>query len=307
MEKRTEKYRKNIDVESFLKGLNSDLAGQELKLMQKFSGEPLPIIFIVGCPRSGTSLLNQLLINKFGLAYPSNLMARFWEVPLCGAMMFKNLYPGQIELSLNSDLGYTQGAEGPHEFGYFWKSWLSDQSHNNKDQLKEVLDKLSLFYNNTIVFKNLHFVNSHISFLSELLPNSFFIHIKRDVLANACSLYKARLKFSGDASNWFGPKVKMPVDITLDSEHQIIHQIKSIEDSIAIQLDLLADSRKLELKFESLKNNPEESLSEIANKFDFLNPTSYNIPKDMFVKTNNYIQDNELVEKFNSIMNKYSL
>ena len=43
--------------------------------------EGRPIIFVMGLPRSGTTPLVQLLVQKFKLGYVTNLVARFWESP----------------------------------------------------------------------------------------------------------------------------------------------------------------------------------------------------------------------------------
>ena len=87
---------------------------------------PVQPIFIVGLPRSGSTLLVQLLIAKLRLGYATNLMARFWGRPAFGVALNRALStdPGAISVS-DSVYGQTQGYEGHHEFGWLASRTLS--------------------------------------------------------------------------------------------------------------------------------------------------------------------------------------
>ena len=69
-------------------------------------------IFIVGAPKSGTTLLTQKLISKFELDYVSNLTARFWKKPSQGIKITKKLFPTERKrkfINFKSNFGITEG------------------------------------------------------------------------------------------------------------------------------------------------------------------------------------------------------
>ncbi|MFW5879616.1 MAG: sulfotransferase, partial [bacterium] len=51
----------------------------------------LPVIFIVGLPRSGTTPLAQMMVQRFRLGYVTNLIAKFWNSPELGIALTKEL------------------------------------------------------------------------------------------------------------------------------------------------------------------------------------------------------------------------
>jgi hypothetical protein len=97
--------------------VNRALTIKERQLVARHRVPGAPIIFIVGVPRSGTTLLYQLMARHLNVVYISNAVARYWLAPLWA------LRRGAAEASieLRSDLGRTEGDAAPHEFGWFWE------------------------------------------------------------------------------------------------------------------------------------------------------------------------------------------
>src|SRR5690606_6790054 len=92
-------------------------------------------IFVVGALRSGTTLLTQWLADSGMVAYPTNLLSRFYAAPLVGAKIqllltdprynFRNeILDFNGEINFSSENGKTQGALAPNEFWYFWRRFL---------------------------------------------------------------------------------------------------------------------------------------------------------------------------------------
>ena len=50
-----------------------------------------PPIFIIGAPRSGTTLLYKVLIEKLNFGYMSNFNAQFYSIPIVSTWLFKKL------------------------------------------------------------------------------------------------------------------------------------------------------------------------------------------------------------------------
>ena len=101
-----------------------------------------PMVFIIGAPRSGTTLLSQLLSSSGLFGYINNFIARFWTAPTLGALIYKTVLDHECRgnSSLQSHLGVTENLHEPHEFGYFWRRWFHfGQSHQlTADQLANV-------------------------------------------------------------------------------------------------------------------------------------------------------------------------
>ena len=80
-------------------------------------------IFIVGAPRSGTTLVSQVLAFAFDLGYINNISATYWNAPAFG-VLYGNKLVKRREFSGKSDYGRTAHLSEPHEFGAFWRNKL---------------------------------------------------------------------------------------------------------------------------------------------------------------------------------------
>ena len=130
---RVSKYLKDLELDRVLEDVNSTLLASYDFCDNNVLNSP--VTFIVGVQRSGSTFLNQLLINNFHFTYPNNLVARFWDTPFVGVALSKSLKLSG-EVPFVSDLGYTEGINSPHEFGYFWKKWFDPiEQKLSSDQL----------------------------------------------------------------------------------------------------------------------------------------------------------------------------
>ena len=81
---RTDEFKRNNSLENFLSEINNDLWNTEKKLLDKQEFD-FPLIFIMGPHRSGSTLITQWLSNLGSIAYPTNLMSRFYKAPIIGS------------------------------------------------------------------------------------------------------------------------------------------------------------------------------------------------------------------------------
>jgi hypothetical protein len=272
---RAEHYKKNETQEQILEIMNQTLHKEELELINKFGKPKLPIIFIIGAQRSGTTVLMQLLSQLFDLSYPNNFIARYWNVPYIGASLYKSLTNNSSEnnLDLTSDLGYTKGLEGPHEFSYFWKKWFPWESWEEKNFnkfdysiIQKQLAAWESINNSPLVFKNLIQIDYNIEKLYSLFPNSIFIYLKRDLKFNIQSTYQSRIKLFNDETKWFGVKpsnylelVKLPVI------EQITKQIISINNDIEDQLSNIPNKNVININYEDLMKDYLNEINKIVS------------------------------------------
>jgi hypothetical protein len=207
---RLKKYRKDEGEERFLESFNDFLASRE-KAFMKPDRKGYPNIFIFGAPRSGTTLLSQVLAFCLDIGYINNLIARFWKAPLQGIRLSKILLQNLRQTDFRSVHGVTLHLTEPHEFGYFWIQWLGAGTHIKKyhqvqwKELQYQLRQISFAFNKPVMYKNILF-GMHLKGLSEIFKNSLFIRVERDPVDNGISILKIREERFGNRSHFWSLK-----------------------------------------------------------------------------------------------------
>jgi hypothetical protein len=266
----------SVDLDQPIDALNDALQPLEQAYVEEFSAPTEPVLFIVGAPRSGTTLLSQLLIAKYRIGYVSNLVSRFWKAPYLGLLIMQDVREADQLLNVNfsSEHGFTSGYEGPHEFGYFWRRWFDyqDSHHVAPDRLSDVdadalrreCAAMQSVQGGPFLFKNL-VCSFQVGFLARTLPNAVFIHCRRTPIFVAQSLLKCRDRRCDRREDWFSVKPKAYPELrSLPYPDQIAGQIyhtrRHVEDAFA-DLD---DGRYARVDYEALVDAPQAVLDQIA-------------------------------------------
>jgi len=273
---RTAQFRKDREQEQRLQEMNTLLSPLEKRLIAQFSKPSLPIVFIVGSPRSCTTLLAQLLAETGAFSYVSNFVARFWMAPYVGTLIENALgaRSSPLQQTFVSQYGVTEGWHSPHEFGYFWGRWFSfgDTHKLSPDQLAQI-DSVSLcreiaalesFDNKSLFFKNLT-CGLQITFLAKLLDRSIFVLCQRHALYNMQSLLMARKKVLGDSRAWFSLKPKEYLQLLSRTPYeqvagQIYFTLKDIETSAGA----LSPQRFVRVHYDDLCSQPRAEVGKIV-------------------------------------------
>lgn len=287
-EARLERFAKSPIDEEWLSAVNRALANCELPAV---AGQQdiarLPIIYIVGVPRSGTTLLSQLMSRHLSVGYINNLTARFWLRPSAGIRLSKILLGHNYRkfISLTSTYGVTEGIVGPHEFGYFWRHWLNlDQAptHHLTAEAVDTLDKEGLKhaleneilapFEAPVVFKNV-ICGFHASFLTSIHPSSLFVHIKRDPYSTAASILKARHERHGSYDAWWSlkPSTYRLIEKIGDPAKQVGQQVADCLYEMEIELSK-PSVKFVDVSYEELCVSPKLTLDKIMQairQFDF--------------------------------------
>ena len=235
-EKRREAYAKDASDERFLQELNEDLQPRELALYEDHAIEH-PFLFVVGLPRSGTTLLSQVLAYCLDAGYVNNFAARFWLAPVHGIRLARLIAGGRDAPSFESDYARTRTPLDIHEFGYFWRHWLRKHSFEDvvharerEDEidwpaLRRTLANLQHEFRRPLVAKNM-LGAYHIPRLRSELGPVLWVSIERDPLDVAVSILDARRKYYSDPSAWWSyVPVEYPLLRNLDHWRQIAGQV----------------------------------------------------------------------------------
>ncbi len=277
---RNKDWKKPEADEQFLLRLNESLAQFEVGLTIE-NTDTFPLLFVVGAPRSGTTFCTQILQQSFNLGYINNFMARFWKAPVTGIHFSKQVLGNQTFDELSSNYASTNGLTGIHEFGYFWRNWLSKESAKDFVHFKErekniewaslssTISNILHFIGRPMVMKN-NFGGFHIDKLLEELPTAMFIYIKRNPVDNAISILDARHSFFDDPATWWSTISPNYFEIkNLPVHEQIAEQILSLDELYLSQMENgTFMERKITINYEELVENTPVVLNSIKNQLE---------------------------------------
>lgn len=278
---RIERYSKNVGDEAFFAALNHVLADAALPSQADSIVDigALPIIYIVGAPRSGTTLLSQLLSCYLPVGYIDNLIARFWQRPSVGIRLSRSLLgiAGREAIAFDSKHGVTQGVEGPHEFGYFWRQWLAldgAETHNLSIREAEAIDLVGLKqaleneilkeFGAPVVFKNV-ICGFQAEMLSRVHPASLFVWIKREPKDVVKSILKCRMERYGRYDAWWSLKPSTYSRLVkIDSPvRQVLGQVMDCMREFDQELSK-PDVKSLAVNYSTLVECPDAVLAEVC-------------------------------------------
>lgn len=282
----TKTFRKDTNLEKVLEELNNefkDSFSNELKCTNR------PIILIMGCPRSGSTLLLQYLSQLGVFSYPTNLIARFYKNPYVGIKIQQALYDfdplNQLDFKVkeekfSSTLGKTYGVEAPSEFWYFWRQYFnfskSKNNYLNSDQLSKIntnefITKLSAFENlisRPLVMKGM-MLNWNIPFLHSIYDKFIFINLKRDIIPNAQSLLKARKKYFDNINEWYSFK---PEEYNFLKNkkpgEQVVGQVYYTQKAVEEGLKNIPNKNIINISYKEFCENPFSLVKSIQNSFE---------------------------------------
>ena len=234
-------------------------------------------IFIVGAPRSGSTLVFQAVVSALSISYPTNLIARFWSNPVVGLILQNELFPGSQDFmsSFNSIHGYSRNFPlEPHEFGYFWSRWFDhSQTHYSgpgtsvDESFKKEISNLMALTCSNWCFKNLT-LGLKISLLKQIFPEAKFIIVNRNPHDIATSLLQGRKELFGDVTKWWSliPKeIKLIKDFC--PEEQVVAQIFYTYNQIYSDIKNICSTDYIEIEYVKFCNQPNREIYSIAQHF----------------------------------------
>jgi Sulfotransferase family len=233
--------------------------------------EPLahPPIFIVGPPRTGSTLLYQLVAARFNVGYISNRHCRLYGAP----SRVERRTETQPTLELTSRYGRTTSPNSPSECAEYWYRFFrrspqyvpraempDHQSRRLRASVRALGDAAGL----PLVFKNL-ICAARLEPIAGALPEAVFVRIRRDLLATATSLLAGRKALFGDYRHWWSTE---PPEIdrlrALPPEEQVVEQVRAVDALIDRAREELGPNRFCELTYESLCEDAPAALARIA-------------------------------------------
>lgn len=232
-------------------------------------------VFILGPPRSGTTLIYQAMVHCFPVSYVTNFTETFGlqHCPIVAAKLAQLLNLTEHRgHEFESYYGRTQGMGGPHEGGGLWNRWFPASTHytgrghltlDQRRAVYQVVAGVERAFDAPFVSKNVkHSVR--IQALVEIFPAALFIQSRRSPLAVAQSILLAREGPFSDR-RWIGV---MPRNIQQimgkDVLDEVCEQVYYTEQDIAADRDAVGSDRFLTVCYERFCKEPNAHMERIA-------------------------------------------
>ena len=255
------------------------IASDSLYLMNQFlallvprfasnDASPHTPLFIVGLPRSGTTLLYQSLVSQFEIGFLHNHFNYLYGIPV--RLGRRN----RSTTSLESNYGHVRGWHSPSEHFGIWRPVFGDNvstgeiaDSNSLSEpkvrcLQNVIYSLQNRSDNSYLFKCLY-LNLCITSLAQIFPRSAFIHLQREPDAVRRSMITGRSKHG--ENEWWSVKVPgWQEQLGQPIENQVDHQLSGLSRVIEDQLLQLESQRVLKLRYEELRSDIDTCIEQLS-------------------------------------------
>ena len=230
-----------------------------------------PQLFILGLPRSGTTLIYQYIVHRLKIAYFTNGVGQYPRAPIFITYWQKRRY-GDYSSDFQSNYGKVTGPLSPREAGGFWGrffdmeaySCYEDVSLANKILLQRTIAAIQKMYGDVaFVNKNVKHM-LRLDALQKIFPNSIFLIVERDLKDVGLSLLRGRYKVLSDPTAWWSVRPSGYEHIKqLSIPNQIAQQVLSLEQQMEYDLANITPARIFHIHYDSFCQNPESLIDQL--------------------------------------------
>jgi hypothetical protein len=234
----------------------------------------LPLLLIVGAPRSGTTLVYQVLARHLPFTYFTNLSALFPRAPLTASRLLLR-GPRTAPDSLHNYYGNTAGLTGPNDGFHIWNRWLGADRYQAPQSLPaEAVTAMRRFFAAWTAAFGRPLVNKNnrntdcVGLLGQALPEAVFVVIHRDPVYVAQSLLLARQHVQGDKRRRWGLRSldqEVPTD-PLGHVDSVCRQVTAIADKLQADCRSLPAARFIDVHYEEFCADPDPTLETISSR-----------------------------------------
>ncbi len=230
-----------------------------------------PHVFILGAPRSGTSLFYELMVTGFDFSYFSNLAHRFYKTPLAATRVGGRLIAAHTP-AYQSDYGHISGWAAPNEGGWIWQRWLEDGPWTDErilpelpaQEIRATLAGMAALAHAPFINKNVMHSN-RVRLLDALFPGCLFLEVRRDASDTARSIIRAQRRNKGptrDHKDWWSVR---PSNAGGDTDiERACRQVTGVARDIERDCAHIGNGRHFRVGYEALCANPKQVLSDVA-------------------------------------------
>lgn len=221
-----------------------------------------PPVFIVGPPRSGTTLVYQAMCHCFQLAYTPMLANYLPFAPALATWLARR--PGGYESDFTSRYGAVRGLGSPGE-GTMWNVWFEKDRHyrhpgelerRKAQEIVRLVGRIERISAGPFINKNLRNEN-RLPVLASLLPRAVFLMVLRNPRDVALSILRGRIEMRDDPELWFSIKPRSGApEGHQRPEEQVVLQIAGILDDLREDIGRIGPNRFGAVRYEDFCDSP---------------------------------------------------
>ena len=259
----------------YLLSLNPYLGFLELQFLRFQPISTKPQLFIIGLPRSGTTLIYQYIIHRLKVSYITNRAGNMYMAP-CLQTRFQKKYVHQYFSDFQSKYGRGNGALSPREAGSFWGRFFSNKDYieiqdlpiNRVNKLKQTIYCIQRCFGDLLlVNKNVKHM-LRINVLNHIFPSAKFLIVSRNIEQVALSMLKGRYKNAPNQDDWWSVEPLNIVELRgLSVVEQIAGQIEALQVEFSNDLEMLPKDKLLFVEYELFCDNPEDIIQKLILEF----------------------------------------
>ena len=268
---------------------------------------PYEPIFISGCPRSGTTVSFQLVVEHFNLCYFTNYDKKYRFHPILNhSFLFK--ISNDYSSDFNSHYGDITGMAAPSDaWGVFHRMfpyYFNPKKNKKLGELKKTIHWLQYFYKKPLVVKN-NANSLRIKELYELFPNALFVHIDRDRYKTVASILKGMEKNNiGEQIFWgTGPDKELVSHTFSDQIEKAVFQYEFVKEYIHqvgkenVSINLITIDYPREVKDLTILKNISDAYPGVlslrkwnkTNQNSFFKPSKNQVSEDLRRRIDSYV------------------
>ncbi len=224
-------------------------------------------VFIVGPPRSGTTLVYQVLAQGLKVCYFSNFVSIFRKSPILASFLSLPFRSHFLPTNYDSSYGIVKGWNSPSQGVGIWRRWFplkheyveaGEISHSTIREIRNTICWLQRLFNASFLNK-WQGLNGLINPINEALPESVFVRVHRNRVQVAQSILLGRKKIHGNENRWISSKPKAYDQIIKESKNnveQVCKQIYYIEEDLDRDSSAIGNQRFFNISYEEVCDNP---------------------------------------------------
>lgn len=213
-----------------------------------------PPLFVVGAPRSGTTVVFQYIVNTLEFGYFPNLAKEHPRACITLGYWARRRY--RYEGSYESAYGVIEGPMAPSDGWGIFHRWFprydldSPVREERLHELKTIVRAFERIF--SAPFANKNNANSlRVPHLRRLFPDARFVHVRRDVCDTVRSVLKSRAAHRVGENEWWGIAPPRFYKRRFASElERVVYQTVDVERFITESLEGVGDDRSRVVPYE---------------------------------------------------------
>ena len=235
--------------------------GERTLMLPRAHRGPHRPIFIIAPPRSGSTLLYQLLAVRFRTCYFSNGMMRFPDSPAIVARLTAPFGACTPRPDFDSWYGNVAGESGPSQGFKAWNRWFPTDldfvdpdtlSPAAVDEMRRTIWSLQRTFDAPFISKWQRHA-ARVQALAHVFPEAVFVRMTRDPVALAESILHGRREFLGDEHAWLSVRPRAYSESSGESPlEQVCEQVFHLEREVEFDLEHAAPGRHIRVDYADL-------------------------------------------------------